>query len=56
MNQAGESSMFYNPETASYCYIGVNRPNHDVVIVGWDDKYPKVILMLNWKQMELLSV
>ncbi len=41
MNQAGESSMFYNPETASYCYIGVNRPNHDVVIVGWDDKYPK---------------
>lgn len=41
MNQAGESSMFYNPDTAAYCYIGVNRPNHDVVIVGWDDKYPK---------------
>ena len=41
MNQAGECSMFYNPETAAYCYIGVQRPNHDVVIVGWDDKYPK---------------
>lgn len=41
MNQAGESSMFYNPDTAAYCYIGVNRPNHDIVIVGWDDKYPK---------------
>ena len=32
---------YYNKETGAYCYIGTARPNHDVVIIGWDDTYPK---------------
>lgn len=35
------SSKYYNPEENAYCYIGTEKPNHDVVIVGWDDNYPK---------------
>lgn len=31
----------YDRATQSYCYIGTEKPNHDVVIVGWDDDYPK---------------
>ncbi len=34
-------SKHYNSENASYCYIGENKPNHEVVIIGWDDNYPK---------------
>ncbi len=34
-------SIHYNRHTSSYCYIGTEKPNHDVVIVGWDDAYPK---------------
>lgn len=35
------SSAYYNADTAAYCYIGTEKPNHDVVIVGWDDNYPR---------------
>lgn len=35
------SSAFYNADTAAYCYIGTEKPNHDVVIIGWDDNYPR---------------
>lgn len=35
------SSIYYNSEKAAYCYIGTEKPNHDVVIIGWDDNYPK---------------
>lgn len=35
-----EPSDYYDPEYASYCYNGEEQPNHDVVIVGWDDDYP----------------
>ncbi|MCD7708276.1 MAG: lectin like domain-containing protein [Clostridiales bacterium] len=35
-----ENSEYYNDETAAYCYIGTEKPNHDVVIIGWDDSYP----------------
>ncbi len=35
------SSQYYNKKTTSYCYIGTAKPNHDVVIIGWDDNYSK---------------
>ena len=35
-----DSSVYYNRENSSYCYIGTEKPNHDVVIIGWDDNYP----------------
>jgi C1A family cysteine protease len=34
------SSSYYNKDTSAYCYIGTEKPNHDVVIIGWDDNYP----------------
>jgi C1A family cysteine protease len=34
------SSEYYNRQTSAYCYIGTEKPNHDVVIIGWDDNYP----------------
>jgi C1A family cysteine protease len=34
-------SPYYNKANSAYCYIGTAKPNHDVVIIGWDDSYPK---------------
>lgn len=34
-------SIYYNAEKSAYCYEGDRGPNHDVVIVGWDDGYPR---------------
>ena len=34
-------SKYYNNETSSYCYIGKEKPNHEIVIIGWDDSYSK---------------
>lgn len=34
-------SEFYNPQTSAYFYIGTEKINHDVLIVGWDDNYPR---------------
>jgi C1A family cysteine protease len=34
-------SDYYNEKTDSYYYNGSKTPNHDVVIIGWDDNYSK---------------
>lgn len=34
------NSAYFNRDTSSYCYIGTEKPNHDIVIIGWDDNYP----------------
>lgn len=41
MADGEESSDYYNKAAGAYCYTGDRRPNHDVVIIGWDDDYPK---------------
>ena len=41
MRDYESESVYYNRDTNSYCYIGTEKPNHDSVIVGWDDDYPK---------------
>ena len=35
------SSQYYNSEKKAYCYQGSEKPNHDIVIIGWDDSYSK---------------
>lgn len=34
------NSKYFNKDTNAYCYMGSEKPNHDVVIIGWDDNYP----------------
>lgn len=36
-----EWRQYYRDETCSFYYNGAQDPNHDVVIVGWDDHYSK---------------
>lgn len=31
---------YYREDTSSYCYLGAESSNHDIVIIGWDDDYP----------------
>lgn len=41
MEYADSVSKYYSEDNFSYYYNGEETPNHDVVIVGWDDNYPK---------------
>ena len=49
------SSVYYNQNTSAYCYIGTEKPNHDVVIIGWDDNYSRSISILRWRETVRLS-
>ncbi len=35
------SNSYYNSENCAYYYDGDEKANHDILIVGWDDNYPK---------------
>ncbi len=41
MADGHSDSAFYDKVHSAYCYTGEEPPNHDVVIVGWDDCYPR---------------
>ena len=40
MPDSRSTSIYYDENKYSYCYIGPEKPNHDIVIIGWDDTYP----------------
>lgn len=39
--ERAERERYYNEETYAFYYDGTQEANHDIVIVGWDDQYPK---------------
>ena len=41
MTNEESRSAHYNEDQYAYCYIGSEPPNHDSVIIGWDDGYPR---------------
>ncbi len=41
MQYVGSKSAYFSEENSAYYYDGEELPNHDVVVVGWDDNYPK---------------
>lgn len=41
MEYADSESKYYSRDKFAYYYDGDEVPNHDVVVVGWDDNYPK---------------
>lgn len=38
---SSSTSIYYNKDESAYYYEGDKEPNHDIVIVGWDDNFPK---------------
>lgn len=41
MRSQKSRSSYYNKEEAAYCYNGDEQQNHEIIIIGWDDAYPK---------------
>ncbi|WP_243009074.1 lectin like domain-containing protein [Clostridium sp. AM58-1XD] len=41
LKDSRSESEYYNKTEAAYYYDGKEKPNHDSVIIGWDDNYPK---------------
>ena len=41
MNGDRSKSASYNESASAYCYIGSEPPNHDSVIIGWDDGFSR---------------
>ena len=41
MEYVDSVSQYYSEDNSAYYYNGEEAPNHDVVVVGWDDNYPK---------------
>lgn len=41
LKNANSSSGYYNKERATYYFNGTATSNHDILIVGWDDTFPK---------------
>lgn len=41
LRSSQSSSPYYNSEAYAYCYMGAEKPNHEILIIGWDDNYPK---------------
>ncbi len=41
LRNSSSKSEYFNSGANAYCYIGTEKPNHDVIIIGWDDNYSK---------------
>lgn len=41
LENANAHSPYYNSKTYAYCYAGAEKPNHEIMIIGWDDTFPK---------------
>ncbi|MDO5418213.1 MAG: lectin like domain-containing protein [Lachnospiraceae bacterium] len=41
LQDGADTDRYYDEKNFSYYYPGGERPNHNVVIIGWDDHYPK---------------